>query len=121
MSERLDNDKLAVLRDRLNNRHAQLRVEIREALQEMGESRLADEVHDTKDRAFSDLLNAVNRADLAREVEEVRDIEAALERMAAGSYGRCTVCGDAIPFSRLSAYPTAKRCLPCQQAHERHR
>lgn len=34
----------------------------------------------------------------------------ALNRMQAGEYGHCTVCGGAIPFERLQAVPTATTC-----------
>ncbi len=49
------------------------------------------------------------------------DIEAALERMDAGTYGQCTDCGVTIPPARLNAYPTAKRCIDCQTVAEQHR
>jgi DnaK suppressor protein len=52
---------------------------------------------------------------------ELGDIEAALGRMDAGTYGQCTDCGVTIPPARLSAYPTAKRCINCQTAAEQRR
>jgi len=52
---------------------------------------------------------------------ELRDIAAAHTRMLQGTYGRCVDCSHDIAFPRLQAYPTAKRCLPCQEAHERRR
>ena len=55
------------------------------------------------------------------ETAELGDIEAALERIQAGTYGHCTDCGVSIPPARLSAYPTAKRCIACQSAAEQHR
>jgi len=58
---------------------------------------------------------------VARDVEEIRDIDAALQRLAAGTYGVCARCEKSIHRPRLEAYPTAKRCLPCQQLHERSR
>jgi len=39
---------------------------------------------------------------------ELRDIEEALARLQAGSYGRCEVCGKPIPDERLEANPTAR-------------
>ena len=63
---------------------------------------------------LSDLANA----ELARDVAELRDILAAERRIADGSYGTCIDCGDAIPYARLAAYPTAKRCLRCQEIRE---
>jgi DnaK suppressor protein len=55
------------------------------------------------------------------ETAELGDIEAAMERMDAGTYGQCTDCGVTIPPARLSAYPTAKRCIVCQTRKEQGR
>ncbi len=40
-----------------------------------------------------------------------RHVEAALERLDAGSYGRCIDCGVALPKERLDARPEAARCV----------
>jgi DnaK suppressor protein len=45
--------------------------------------------------------------------ETVKEIDQALDRLAAGSYGRCEVCGQAIPAGRLHALPWAALCVPC--------
>jgi DnaK suppressor protein len=55
------------------------------------------------------------------ETAELGDIEAALKRIQAGTYGQCTDCGVVIPPARLQAYPTAKRCINCQSLAEQHR
>jgi DnaK suppressor protein len=55
------------------------------------------------------------------ETAELGDIEAALERLDAGTYGQCTDCGVTIPPARLNAYPTAKRCIACQTVAEQPR
>jgi len=52
---------------------------------------------------------------------ELCDIAAAHTRMLQGTYGRCADCSHGIAFQRLQAYPTAKRCLPCQETLERRR
>lgn len=41
------------------------------------------------------------------------DIDAALERVDAGTYGRCERCGAAISGERLDAQPTATTCITC--------
>lgn len=46
-------------------------------------------------------------------------IEAALARMAAGTYGLCTGCGTHISPARLHASPDAPRCVHCQEAFEK--
>jgi len=48
---------------------------------------------------------------------ELRDtlveVENAIERLHAGTYGRCVRCGSTIPTARLEAMPTAQLCMTC--------
>jgi DnaK suppressor protein len=55
----------------------------------------------------------VSRA--ARLLHTPEDIEAALDRIANGSYGTCAHCGAAIPAERLELRPFARRCVGCEQ------
>jgi DnaK suppressor protein len=43
----------------------------------------------------------------------VAEIDQALERIDAGTYGRCVSCGESIPAERLQAVPWAALCVPC--------
>jgi RNA polymerase-binding transcription factor DksA len=69
-----------------------------------------DDEHDPEgatigfERAQADAL----RIALRRRLEET---DAALARIGAGTYGRCAVCGNAIPGARLEARPTTDRCI----------
>ncbi|OQA43286.1 MAG: General stress protein 16O [Chloroflexi bacterium ADurb.Bin325] len=45
-------------------------------------------------------------------------VEAALQRMARGTYGKCDRCGKDIDFARLKAVPEATLCLYCQRVAE---
>lgn len=47
--------------------------------------------------------------------EQLRLIEEALDRLAAGDYGACAECDSPIPPRRLEAVPWARYCVPCQQ------
>ena len=47
-------------------------------------------------------------ADLRRDA-----VAAALARLAAGTYGTCSHCGEPIPFGRLLVMPEATHCLAC--------
>ncbi|MGH2511909.1 MAG: TraR/DksA family transcriptional regulator [Candidatus Limnocylindrales bacterium] len=42
-------------------------------------------------------------------------VDAALARLAGGTYGACLRCGRAIPDERLEALPWAAFCVACQQ------
>ena len=44
---------------------------------------------------------------------ELRDIEDALLRIDAGTWGRCMQCGGAIGRDRLRAVPDARFCVSC--------
>ena len=103
-------------------RKRQLMEEIRQGLERAGEegyARLLGDSSDAGDQSVADLLRDVRQAEVTRDVGELRDIEAAEGRIAAQRYGLCTDCGAEIGFARLQAFPTAKRCIACQQLREK--
>lgn len=62
-----------------------------------------------------------NERDVARErlaLEELEQVNAAIARIRQQTFGRCESCGQAIGHRRLSAQPTARRCLSCQASLE---
>jgi RNA polymerase-binding transcription factor DksA len=61
-----------------------------------------------------DAEDSVTNAVVARTEQALADVDDALARLAVGTYGRCTSCGDAIPFERLEALPETARCVRCQ-------
>ena len=59
---------------------------------------------------------------LARNARQtIVQIERALARMDAGTYGLCVNCGEAISHERLEALPQAVDCLDCRRKAERFR
>ncbi len=55
---------------------------------------------------------------LAQDMQLLRQVEAALNRLRNGTYGICADCGEAIGSKRLKALPWAARCTSCQAARE---
>jgi RNA polymerase-binding protein DksA len=109
------------LRQALVTRSQALREEIRQELLDMGEEHfvdLAGQVRDLEDSSVADMLVDLDMTMLDMHVDELRDIEAALLRMKKGEYGLCVDCGEETAVERLRAYPTAKRCQPCQTRRE---
>src|SRR5580658_5604391 len=51
---------------------------------------------------------------LSRNTSLVRDLRAALNRVAEGTYGVCIDCEEPIAPKRLGAVPWTPRCLSCQ-------
>lgn len=55
---------------------------------------------------------------LAMEREQLAQIEQALARLDAGTYGLCIGCGEAIAPGRLEILPYAAYCIDCQARHK---
>ncbi|MFI8526029.1 TraR/DksA family transcriptional regulator [Promicromonospora sukumoe] len=53
---------------------------------------------------------------LATATEHLADVDAALARIPAGTYGVCERCGREIAPDRLRARPTARTCIACAAA-----
>jgi RNA polymerase-binding transcription factor DksA len=47
----------------------------------------------------------------------IGEIDAALARIDAGTYGACVHCGAAIPVERLQMRPFAAACVACAGSH----
>ena len=75
------------------------------------ENHMADTASATFDRELDYTLEDNSEHVLA-------EIEAALERIDAGTFGRCRRCGEAIDEARLEALPWATKCIGCQRLEE---
>jgi DnaK suppressor protein len=98
-------EQMATLRDRLEDLRRQLTQRLerdqtvaREAEPEVEELDAAEQTREQDD--------AILRAD--RDRAQLREVEAALGRMAAGRYGISEISGDPISFERLRAIPWAR-------------
>ena len=54
-----------------------------------------------------------------RAVQHLAQVDAALVRLADGTFGRCIRCGRDIAAARLEALPWAANCIECQTAVDR--
>lgn len=120
----LSEKQVASLKEAMAKRKNRLLDEIREVLARSGNTHHAElvgGVGDMGDEAAASLLRDISEAEVLRDIGEVRDIAAAEQRIADGRYGQCIDCGEAVAYERLKAYPSAKRCMPCQQHREKTR
>ncbi|WP_246088084.1 TraR/DksA family transcriptional regulator [Nocardioides albertanoniae] len=72
----------------------------------------ADDEHDPEGATIAFERSQVQALvrDARRRLEEV---STALERLDAGTYGVCEVCGGPVGDGRLEARPTARTCISC--------
>ncbi|GAA3286834.1 TraR/DksA C4-type zinc finger protein [Dactylosporangium vinaceum] len=90
---------------------AALEADLRAVFEASRESN-ADDEHDPEGSTI-----AYERAQLSAVLTSARrrlgELDDALTRLAAGTYGTCTVCGRPIPPERLAARPSAQTCVAC--------
>ncbi len=113
---------MAAVRAALATERARLEAEISSS-----DAQLAQMRRDNGEGAGDDQADAGSRT-FEREQElslvanaiEMRDqIDRAVKRMTAGTYGLCENCGQPIGKLRLQAFPRATLCLSCKEQQER--
>ena len=117
----LSDAQLLLLASQLREQEAELRSEVKEDRAKVDserDRRRGREVVDRGDEANSDQWRETNAAMIDHNEVEIQGIQAALSRMASGTYGLCVNCGEPIGFERLQAWPLANRCLECQSQAE---
>ena len=110
------------LRRLVDERHEALAAELREDAERAREQPYAEHAGaapDTGDESVASLITDLEQADLTRDLDEFRALEAARERIQGGGYGVCPDCGSDVGFERLKAFPAALRCIQCQERHEK--
>lgn len=75
----------------------------------------ADDEHDPEGATLSTEWSRLEGLRLGA-LREIEEIDAALARLADGTYGVCVRCGRPIPIERMRARPTAVMCVPCASA-----
>jgi RNA polymerase-binding protein DksA len=111
-----DGTKLASLREELVRQRDELRREI----EEHGADPETDEVTFEADAGFSDRSHSTEeRSRVIAVVRALRsnlhDVDLAIAKIDAGSYGSCERCGNPIGAERLEAIPWALLCIDCKR------
>ena len=97
--------------DALDAEQARLRAELDAGIEAPGQM-----TYGSQAAAASQVF--AQQRDLAlhdKAIKELELVEAALERLDAGTFGTCLRCGDAIAPARLEALPWAAYCITCQK------
>ncbi|NHI19281.1 TraR/DksA C4-type zinc finger protein [Phycicoccus endophyticus] len=81
-----------------------------ERLLEASRDSNADDEHDPEGQTIA-FERSQHQALAAETRHRLAEVDAALARVADGSYGRCAVCGEPIAEGRLEARPTARTCV----------
>ena len=94
-------------RDELRSRASRASADLRHESDPLS----ADFAEQVTQRENDDVLGAISHSAQA----ELRQLEAALRRLAEGRYTTCSVCGESIEEERLAAVPYTNRCRACAE------
>lgn len=109
MSTKLAEDKLLAKQFTLRRELAALEAEPRER----------PDVGDSIDAADEDQANSESLDEAAILSQTLQQVQDALDRVKAGTYGKCINCDRPIEPNRLAAEPWAEYCLEDQEKLER--
>jgi DnaK suppressor protein len=116
----LTDDQLRAIREELLSERADLVEQVQDLDAEA-------DVNNWREGGFDDDPADAGSASFERETAQslsnharnlLTQIDDALRRMDAGTYGRCERCGEAIESARLEALPYARLCLDCKRRDE---
>lgn len=98
-------------KEELQARLAQLQARLASIKRDVTQEHSGDSAEQAQERENDEVVDAIgNETALS-----IRGIQAALERIAEGTYGVCAACGEEIGESRLEVVPEATRCVKCAQ------
>ena len=119
----MDSDRFrtALLDDRARIEHAleYLHRETPGSLEDETEEVLGTSDNHLGDAASGTLDREIDYTLEGHSEQVLVQIDAALARIEAGTFGTCTNCGKQIPEERLEARPWASLCIDCQRDADR--
>jgi DnaK suppressor protein len=111
----LEAQRAALLEERdTYTRHA---TDLRAEAEQLAADREPGDVQFDEESGQGDTMNVERERDLALSAQAlaaVEDIDRALAKIDAGTYGICERCGQPIPKERLKALPYAALCVACK-------
>ena len=97
------------LKIELEQRLADMQVRLTSIKKDVTQSHSGDSAEQAQERENDEVVDAIGN----ETAQSIRVIQAALERIEAGTYGTCDSCGEDIGQARLTAVPEATRCVSC--------
>ncbi len=75
----------------------------------------------TDDGDYAVLMNDTSIDDtlIANQMQKLKEIDEALDKIANGNYGICDMCEEPISVARLQVKPYAKYCIACREINEK--
>jgi len=97
------------LKQELEERLAQMQARLASIKKDVTREHSGDSAEQAQERENDEVVDAIGN----ETAQSIREITAALERIAQGTYGICQDCGEDIGQARLEIVPEATRCVAC--------
>jgi DnaK suppressor protein len=114
-----NDERYQVLKQMLEDRRRDIHDSLR-SLRETLPAQVA-EVKDAEEQSVQDFVQDVELALIEMKSETLGQIDEAIRRLEAGTYGTCGNCSQEIAEARLKALPFAALCRDCQESEEEAR
>jgi len=114
----MDKRKAKTFQDKLMERRVALVGQV-QAAEAYSRERDAEATQDPADMAANAYTKELLMSMSTNDRQLLDSIDAALDRLDDGEYGKCVNCGDPIQEKRLEAVPWARHCIRCQDMIER--
>jgi len=99
------------IRQQLEERLAELQIRLANIKKDVTQAHSGDSAEQAQERENDEVVDAIGN----ETAQSIKIVQAALGRIADGSYGTCKECGKSIGQARLEAMPEATRCVGCAQ------
>ncbi|MBO3759338.1 TraR/DksA family transcriptional regulator [Ciceribacter sp. L1K23] len=97
----------------LRRRQSELHARLHRIDDDLGSRKSDDSEERATERENDEVLEELGQVG----ENELKAIDAALDRIAAGTFGTCAKCGEPIGEARLHAVPYTPFCQACASAH----
>ena len=114
----LSNEQLEKFQNKLLDRRVQIEKNLNGTALELDGMRDL-ELNDEGDYAATSAKTMVDSAILVQQRKELNEIELALDKIKAGTYGICEMCEEPIGLPRLEVKNFARFCIACREITEK--
>ena len=114
----LSKEELETFQNKLLDRRVQIEKNLNGTALEL-EGMRGLELNDEGDHAATSAKTIVDSAILLQQRKELNEIELALDKIKAGTYGICEMCEEPIGIPRLEVKNFARFCIACREITEK--
>ena len=107
--------EIAQIRERLTHQKAELRKRVSSIHEHARDPLEQDSAEQAAQLGNVEVVSALE----SEAITQIAEIESALQRLQAGTYGICFSCGEPISEGRLRVRPAATQCLDCAELERR--